>query len=144
MFRKSRAWISWANALRLEFLGINTVTPVALVEERTGPIRGRAYFVSEYIEGPDATQLDRKDNPERDISAIAEIVRSLSAAGVSHGDLKATNFLLGSKGAVIIDLDSMTEYRSEAARNRAQQRDHERFMRNWEPEIGQRFAELLG
>jgi len=28
-FRKSRAWVSWANVNRLDFLGISTVKPVA-------------------------------------------------------------------------------------------------------------------
>ena len=48
------ASVSWANTLRLEFLGINTLKPVALIEERFGPLRGRAYFNSRYLGGDDA------------------------------------------------------------------------------------------
>ncbi len=144
MFRKSRAWVSWANALRLEFLGINTVTPVALVEERFGPLRRKAYFVSEYIDGPDASRIRETINPDKEISAVAKLVRELTAAGVSHGDLKASNFLLAGEGAVIIDLDSMKEHHSEAARQKAQAKDRERFLRNWDPVLEQRFTELLG
>ncbi len=144
-FRKTRAWISWENAYRLEFLGISTLKPVALVEERFGMIRRRAYFITEYVDGPDATVLQDKENSVADIVSIAEILKSLSAAGVSHGDLKASNFLLASDGAVIIDLDSMREHTNPVHRDRAEKKDIARFMKNWEsiPEVGQRFAELL-
>ncbi|MGV0034071.1 MAG: lipopolysaccharide kinase InaA family protein [Candidatus Azotimanducaceae bacterium WSBS_2022_MAG_OTU7] len=144
-FRKTRAWISWGNAYRLEFLGISTLKPVALVEERFGMIKRRAYFITEYINGPDATVLQGKENPDADMLSIAEILNSLSAAGISHGDLKASNFLLAGDGAVIIDLDSMKEHTNPVHRGRAGGKDIARFMKNWEstPEIGQRFAELL-
>jgi tRNA A-37 threonylcarbamoyl transferase component Bud32 len=145
-FRKSRAWISWANANRLHFLGISTVKPVALVEERFGPLRRRAYFVTEYIDGPDATVLPEKENPMAEMASIADILKELAAAGVSHGDLKASNFLLGSDGPVIIDLDSMKEHTNPVDRVRAEKKDIARFMRNWEsiPQVKQRFTDLLG
>lgn len=146
MFRKSRAWISWANAHRLEFLGINTVKPVALVEERWGPLRGRAYLISEYVEGPDATVLQERDDPSSDIASIVDLLKSLSAAGVTHGDLKASNFLLAREGAVIIDLDSMREHQDPAEKQKAEMKDLERFLKNWEssPRMAERFSDLLG
>lgn len=146
MFRRTRAWISWVNAHRLEFLGINTVKPVALVEERFGPLRGRAYFISEYIDGPDATVLPDRADPTEDIVSIVALLKSLSAAGVTHGDLKASNFLLAQSGAVIIDLDSMREHRDPVEKNRAEKKDLARFMKNWEssPRVVERFSDLLG
>jgi len=145
-FRQSRAWISWANAYRLEFLGISAVKPVALVEKRFGPLRRRAYFITEYVDGPDATVLPEKENPVAEMTSIVQILKSLSAAGVSHGDLKASNFLLGSDGPVIIDLDSMKEHSDPVQRERAEKKDIARFMKNWEsiPQVQQRFADLLG
>jgi len=145
-FRKSRAWVSWANANRLDFLGISTVKSVALVEERFGPLRRKAYFVTEYIDGPDATVLSERENPMAEMASIVDILKGLAVAGVSHGDLKASNFLLGSDGPVIIDLDSMKEHTNPVNRDRAGKKDIARFMRNWEsiPEMKQRFAELLG
>ncbi len=146
MFRKSRAWISWANAHRLEFLGISTVKPVALIEERLGLLRGRAYFITEYVEGPDATVLTEREDPASDIVSIVELLKSLSAAGVTHGDLKASNFLLASSGAVIIDLDSMREHQDPEEKRRAEMKDLERFLKNWEstPQMAERFSDLLG
>ncbi len=146
LFRRSRGWISWANAHRLDFLGISTVRPVALVEERIGPLRGRAYFVTEYVEAPDASALLEKEDPSADIISIADLLKRLSAAGVTHGDLKASNFLLATHGAVIIDLDSMREHHDPESKRKAEQKDLARFMRNWEqvPGVGRRFADLLG
>ena len=145
-FRKSRAWISWTNVNRLEFLGISTVKPVAMIEERFGPLRRGAYFITEYIEGPDATVLPEKENPVPEMASIVRIIKRLAAAGVSHGDLKASNFLLGNNGPVIIDLDSMKEHASQADRDRAKKKDIARFMRNWKsiPQVEQRFTDLLG
>ena len=144
-FRKSRAAISWANTFRLEFLGINTLKPVALIEERFGPFRGRAYFITQYVAGDDASSLIDRQNPEADVISIVEIINDMKAAGVSHGDLKASNFLLTEEGAVIIDLDSMQEHSRLQPRKKAQIKDRERFMRNWSsaPGLEKRFADLL-
>ena len=143
--RKSRAWISWDNALRLEFLGLRAPAPVALIEERLGPLRGRAWFISEYVAGPDATVLKEREDLAPEMAAMARLLRLLARAGLVHGDLKASNFLLGADGPVLIDLDAMAEYRSRLRRARGRRKDLERFMKNWEshPRIAARFAELL-
>lgn len=145
-FRKSRAWISWANTIRLEFFGIRTLAPVALIEERWGPLRGRAYFVTEYIDGPDASSLTDAHEPWEEAEAITKLLEQLANAGVSHGDLKATNFLMGEQGPVLIDLDSMKEHASAAGLAAAMDKDKARFLRNWEasPRLEERFENLLG
>jgi serine/threonine-protein kinase RIO1 len=81
-----------------------------------------------------------------EIKSIVDIIKELADAGVSHGDLKASNFLLGRDGPVIIDLDSMKEHTNPIDRDRAEKKDIARFMRNWEsiPLVKQRFSELLG
>ena len=144
-FQNTRGWVSWANANRLKFLGIRAVAPVALVEERIGPIRRRAYFITEYIEGADLMTLAENDDPSEEIEAIVKIIKDMFAAGISHGDLKASNFILASDGPVIIDLDSMKEHRSQFAKHRAEKRDIARFMKNWSAEsrVWNRFADLL-
>lgn len=132
--RKTRAWRSWENALRLEFLGIPTVRPVALLEHRLGPFRFKGYFVTEYIEGPDASSLARsgQDDIEAGLGQVSDILNGLAEARISHGDLKANNFLMGSEGPVIIDLDSMRQHRSESAFARAFRRDLRRLRSNWQ------------
>ena len=145
MFRRSRASVSWANTLRLEFLGINTLKPVALIEERFGPLRGRAYFISRYLGGDDASALMERPQLDTEVASIVRIINDLKAAGVSHGDLKSTNFLLTDEGAAIIDLDSMRDHATSQCHRKAQIRDQERFLRNWrtDPALEKKFADLL-
>lgn len=146
-FRKSRAWTSWSNAHRMEFLGIPALKPIAMIESRIGPLRTRAWFITEYIEGPNAlTCLRNMTNPNGELEKLASILHELSEAQISHGDLKATNFLMSEHGPTIIDLDAMREHRSRESFEKAFDRDLERFMENWKdrPDLERRFDGLLG
>lgn len=145
-FRKSRAWTSWANAFHMEFLGIPSLRPLAMLEHRLGPFRGKAYFITEYIDGPDALAFLRgmkQTNGEPE--ALANLLQYLSNSRISHGDLKATNFLMGSNGPVIIDLDAMRQHKDPEQFQKAFNKDIDRFMKNWEdqPELASRFEGLL-
>lgn len=145
--RKSRAWTSWANACRMEFLGIPSVKPIALIENRFGPFRGTTYFVTEYVAGQDALKCLRSlKNPNGELEALTSILHELSDSRISHGDMKATNFVMSDEGPVILDLDAMREHRSRESFKRAFRRDMDRFMQNWQdrPELADRFAGLLG
>ena len=144
-FRKSRAWVSWGNIFRLELLGVKTAEPIALVEERFGPLRLRAYLVTKYIAGSDASGLHALADPTPATQSMAEILHTLTAACVTHGDLKASNFLLGSEGVALIDLDSMTEHQPGRSFTSSAQKDLARFMKNWasSPPLSSRFTALL-
>jgi tRNA A-37 threonylcarbamoyl transferase component Bud32 len=149
--RDTRAARSWRNAHLLRLRGIPTAAPVALLERRRGPLRGVAYFVSEYVEGPNcrdyfnssAVPLEEKQATAREVLAL---IQALRRARLSHGDMKATNILLTANGPVLVDLDAMHAHRSEAAFERAHAKDVERFLRNWEgePEVTQLFQGLSG
>jgi hypothetical protein len=52
LWRPSRAWHSWREAHRLQFFDIPTPRPLALIEERCGPLRRRAWLICEYCPGP--------------------------------------------------------------------------------------------
>ena len=118
---------------------------MALIEERIGPLRKRAYLITQYIAGDDSTALIDRKNNDKDVASIAQIINSMKVARVSHGDLKASNFLLTDGGAVIIDLDSMKEHSRTGSFEKAQRKDRERFLRNWSlvPGLEKKFAELL-
>ncbi len=141
IFRPSRAWASWANAFRLEFHGVETPPPVAMVEERIGPLRRRAYFITEYVEGQTGDTVTEIESQFEDVEGMAAIVRTLADAGLSHGDMKASNFLLTAKGVVILDLDSMQETSNPSLI----EKDRERFLRNWDasPAFCARLEEML-
>ncbi|MDG1206106.1 MAG: lipopolysaccharide kinase InaA family protein [Pseudomonadales bacterium] len=143
---KTRASKSWTNAFHMEFLGIPSLTPVALMERRIGPFRRTAYLITEFVEGPDAlTCLSNRNHFNGEVEALATILVGLSEGKISHGDLKATNFLMAQEGPIIIDLDAMREHKNEKQFERAFNRDINRFMRNWEndPNVFARFQKLL-
>ncbi len=135
--RPSRAWVSWRNAHRLSFiLGIPTPKPIILIENRWGPFRSTAYFITEYIEGVDIYNLlhsdDEKDvNPENITMQIGALLQRLADASISHGDFKATNFILSNRKIFIVDLDAMREHKFRWRFSRAFKRDFKRLRENW-------------
>jgi tRNA A-37 threonylcarbamoyl transferase component Bud32 len=149
-FRMTRAAVSWMNAHRLGMYGILTAPPVALIEERFGPLRGRAWYISEFVAGEAAsslcgqTVLD-KAGLLRAGQQVTDLLAQLALSSLSHGDMKATNFILSRQGVVVIDLDAMQKHVAPESFRRAQRRDLLRFMRNWEdcPGIKAMFTEMM-
>jgi tRNA A-37 threonylcarbamoyl transferase component Bud32 len=148
--RPSRAWISWRNSHRLNILGIPTPKPVALLEKRWGPFRYKAYFVTEYVSGMDAhgwfhSDLSKKKDAEDLVKQFRKLLQSLADASISHGDLKATNFIVTSQGLCTTDLDAMCEHRFRWQFVRAFRQDLDRLRRNWAtlPQIDEMFREQL-
>jgi tRNA A-37 threonylcarbamoyl transferase component Bud32 len=149
-FRPSRAWISWRNAHLLTSLGIATPKPIALVEKRLGPFRSTAYFITEYVDSIDAYCLFHSDriteiNPESIVARFGQLFQMLVDASISHGDSKATNYIITSNDLYITDLDAMREHRFKGRFRRAFGRDLARFMQNWEdlPEVSRIFCEKI-
>ena len=143
---RTRASKSWANAFHMEFLGIPSLKPVALMERRLGPLRGTAYLITEFVEGLDAlAYLTNRSHFNGEVEALVGILVDLSENRISHGDLKATNFLMALNGPIIIDLDAMRQHKNEEKFQRAFNRDIRRFMRNWEnePDVAARFQKVL-
>ena len=133
-WRPSRAWHSWLEGHRLNFLGIATPRPLALIEQRAGPLRGKAWLISDYCAG--ASLADRYPDPDTappaaELDAIGALLRQLVAARISHGDLKASNLLWCDGKPQLIDLDAMRQHTTDAAFRRAWRKDSERFLRNW-------------
>jgi tRNA A-37 threonylcarbamoyl transferase component Bud32 len=138
-FRPTRAAKSWANAYRLIISNIATAKPLALVEERFGCLRRRAYYLSEYVDAPDAQQFFAQSTSydEKNVAAhnLAKLFYKLYLLKFSHGDFKATNVKLVNLVPVLIDLDSMQahfgHWFSDWHFERAHIRDLKRFMENW-------------
>lgn len=127
-WRPSRAWHAWREAHRLRFLGIPTPRPLALIERRVGPLRGRAWLVTDYCAGTSLAQLPLDEAIMR---AAGELFRRLVAARITHGDLKASNLLWHDGRIHLVDLDATRQHAREGAFRRAWQRDRARFLRNW-------------
>lgn len=133
LWRPSRGWHSWREGHRLRLFGIPTPAPLALVEERWGPLRGRAWLVNDYCAGTDLLSLlDPAAAPPPAIAAsLHTLFATLHRERISHGDLKATNLLWDGSAVNLIDLDAMRQHRSTASHARAWRRDRHRLLRNW-------------
>lgn len=134
-WRPSRAWHSWLAAWRLQFLGIATPQPLAVIERRLGPWRRQAWLITEFCPGPNLfSQLGESGEAIPDpqtAEALLHVFRQLVAARISHGDFKATNLLWQDGRVVLIDLDAMQAHTDEARWRKAWARDRARFIRNW-------------
>lgn len=149
-FRRTRASISWENAYLLRFYGIDTPAPIGFAEKRIGPVRRTSYLISEYVEGPSCREYFKNDNISFDekcriASRIADILSTLARFRISHGDMKATNFIISNDRVYLVDLDGMREYRMGMLFRRAYSRDIERFFDNWanEHDVRRMFEETI-
>ena len=148
--RRTRASLSWRNAHLLEYVSVPTLKPIALLEMRHGPFRSTSYFISEYLDGMDAyhffhTSSKSKIEMQRLIREFGDLLQRLVQASISHGDFKATNFLITNIGLRIVDLDALREHRYRWRFRRSFNRDCRRLMRNWSdlPEIAKIFRVQL-
>lgn len=139
MFRTTRAENSWINAHRLTLLGLPTALPVALLEAYFGFLKGKAYFLTEFVDAPDIKQFFKQST---DKAAQAEVVKNtaqlfyrLFLLKISHGDTKANNIKIADLQPVLIDLDSMRQHSYDYFAEKAHVRDLKRFMQNWKDDV---------
>ncbi len=146
-WRPSRAWVSWQNAHRLQLLGVATPLPVALRENRVGPLRRVAYLLTDFIDGENLAswllKTDRKSIPEWLDAEIVRLFDIMWRSHVTHGDMKATNFMVFAYRLHIIDLDSMRWHDSQNKFVAVYRRDLLRFLQNWQGETREHFVQLL-
>ncbi|MFW5443568.1 MAG: lipopolysaccharide kinase InaA family protein, partial [Methylococcaceae bacterium] len=112
--RPTRAISSWSNAHLLQFYGISSPEPIAVIERRWGPFRKTAYYLSELSQGePGGDFFHSEKIPQLDKQTAADstinLINSLHSLNISHGDLKISNFIIFGLKTSIIDLDSMKQ-----------------------------------
>lgn len=130
--RRTRARHSWRMAHLLEIMGIDSLKPVALLERRTGPLRGTAYFISTWIDAPDLLAVGaQRPLDDAELRALDALLRAMALARLSHGDFKANNLLVRQQRLAVIDLDSMRRHAQPARFQAAFRRDLRRLLRNW-------------
>jgi serine/threonine protein kinase len=125
---------SWMCGQLLNFLELPTARPLALVEARHRLLPGVAYLVMEDLGGSDlASEVARRGFSEARADEVAGLFVLLKRAGITHGDTKASNFLISDDRIHLIDLDAMrlglTGF----------DRDVERFLDNWQDETRRGF-----
>lgn len=143
-FSRSRASRSWENAHALRAYHIKTPEPLAMIEQRLGPVRQRAWFITRVADGVGANRFFRGREAVElasDAHRLTNLVSAFAENELLHGDMKATNFILSAENAEVIDLDSM---RQDAAAAEIAE-DRQRFLANWqeEPELQRTFTKNL-
>ncbi len=153
LFRPSRAHHSWRNAAVLDMLGIDTPRPYLFMEERVlWFFRRRAYFLCEKLASDNlGLQLQAQDSQqfamEDLINAFRLLFEVMSDYCISHGDMKATNFIYSDSRLYVLDLDAMQRHNSHKRFSAKMEKDMARFKRNWEgtklePLVDQLIGEL--
>lgn len=145
LFQHSRAHKCWRNASVLQILGIKTPKPCLFMEERMFWVfRRRAYFLTEQIESnnlllqldDDGEQIDDNDL----VAAFTHFFEVMHDYQISHGDMKATNFIFRDGELYVLDLDGMRRHRFKWRFARKSLKDIKRFERNW---TGSRFESVF-
>ncbi|WP_439136346.1 lipopolysaccharide kinase InaA family protein [Pseudomaricurvus sp.] len=132
-WRPTRAWHSWQAGHRLRVLGINTPRPIAMVEERVGPLRGRGYLITEVAAGQDLMHSAQKADSQQLQSmavAVRKMMTVMTSHRITHGDFKATN-LLWDDALAMIDLDAVRWHKTHNGWRKAFKKDEARLLRNW-------------
>ncbi|MGD8266784.1 MAG: lipopolysaccharide kinase InaA family protein [Desulfobacterales bacterium] len=135
--RPSRGRIAWCNAHMLRLIGIATPQPLALIEERWGPLYARAFLICTYQPGVHLADFWHHDWEAHDPRAAAmaplgTLLARLAAARISHGDLKATNLIVHDGEITLVDLDGLRVFRRSRSFGRQFRKDCHRLLRNWQ------------
>ncbi len=136
-FRPSRAHNSWRNASVLEMLGVATAHPYLYLEQRVlWFFRKKAYFLCEFVEADDlAISWGKHDedigSKDELIAMFRRLFRILFDYRISHGDMKATNFIIKEKQLYVLDLDAMVRNKSARIFTEKFAKDLRRFQKNW-------------
>lgn len=133
-FRKSRAMTSWLNAHRLSAIDVPTVEPIAVVENRHGPLRNKAYFIYRYVAGnPVCNYFEQHQTLTpfyaHALKKIAESMNKLKDKKIRHRDCHHNNMVMLDDNVLLLDLDHMKQYHFMQWRfRRAHQKDIQQFI----------------
>jgi tRNA A-37 threonylcarbamoyl transferase component Bud32 len=137
MLRASRAARSWRAGLLLEMLGISTAKPLLMLEKRIwGLIRRESYILYERVDGETVPEV--LCNPDLSVEVRDRIFASfkqcfevMRRSKLSHGDLKASNFIFANDELVLLDLDATSIHFLPWTFKRAFRKDLQRFVKNF-------------
>ncbi|MDP2850922.1 MAG: lipopolysaccharide kinase InaA family protein [Sulfuricurvum sp.] len=96
-FRKSKAYKSYHNALRLEKLGVSTPEPIALIEFFESELLADSYFISEFFDYDFTIRsplLEPLEDRESIFTSFAAYTYDLHQKGVWHLDYSPGNILI--------------------------------------------------
>jgi len=126
---RSRARQSWENGQVMARLGIPVARPLALLEETSLGIPGRAIVLMPFQAG---SALSEKHFPSI-ADKLHHIFALMRTHRITHGDLKSSNILIDQNGTPhFIDLDASLLHHSPSSFEKARAKDKARFSKNWD------------
>jgi len=137
MLRPTRATNCWRLALKLNLFGVKTAKPIAFFEKKYLGLRGKSYYVMEFVDGENlknylAKERQHDENRAHILSRVVTLLRNLAKLEITHGDLKATNILINeNQQPVLIDLDGAAEHFSLSGLRAAWRKEIKRFLKNF-------------
>ena len=149
MVRPSRALNCWEMSKRFGQTEILIPHPVAYIEKRFGPLRGKSYFINEYIDAVNLfTYITTHPDPETTKATeqkVVELFEVLRSTGINHGDMKATNLLVYNENLLLLDLDAARMTKNGVLFEQGYKKDRFRFLKNWQnyPDLYKRFDAAL-
>ena len=136
VFSAPRALRSWTNGHVLRLFGVPSPRPLACLLVRKAGLLSCGYLLMEKLEGITLTRIVRGGRSDLVPSAVVEFGKRLEELKVikaTHGDMKASNFILDKGGRLqLIDLDGMQLHSRDEDFVRRRAKDENRFMRNWD------------
>jgi len=134
--RKSNAQKTWENAHYLLNKGVETVRPIALIEDRIAFFRIRSFFIGIFIPGQDARAFFRdakKTSSERRAAAekIVDSLLALHSKNIFIGDTKDTNIVIGSDNIFWVDLEELSHPTWNWLERKKMIRDWQVLFYNW-------------
>lgn len=133
-FRTTRAKKCWRIAQKLNLFGIQTASPVAYIENRFLGLRGKSYFVTEYVAGSNIKEYLQQNSIKQNkiMDIVNSIIINLKKIAITHGDLKASNIVVTPEESVLlIDLDGAREHDNASTLEQVSQKEWQRFLRNF-------------
>ena len=89
--------------------------PVAFIQQRKYGLVWKSYILNEYIDGTMLSEYVKQPVSEQEnaeaISATDQLLKELARNKITHGDVKANNFIIQNGRPAMIDLDSMRRHR---------------------------------
>jgi tRNA A-37 threonylcarbamoyl transferase component Bud32 len=128
IFRKSRSCNVWEKGQFLKSVGLNTINPLALIEDFCLGLRTRSYVVYEYIAGITLRDfLSDQSIPyckiEETAKKVIQCLLKWHSLGITHGDPKAANVLIRDGNVFFIDTEDIKTPRTKRVKKHAIARD---------------------
>ncbi len=147
---KSRARKSWEGAHTLKSVGLGTVEPIAVIEDRLGFLCLRACFIGTFVKGVNSkdyfTAADTLGAAQKQTAQrIIESIKQFHSLGIVHGDTKHLNIIIHDNHIAWLDMDAITRPRLRFILNRRKRRDWRTLLYNWSenPEVQRMFIQEL-